>query len=66
MVKWPGSALWYPAKILGMDGEEYKVKFEEGAEDEVTVDNIRVSNRIPHNFCTFALEMNFPKCCDGG
>nr|AIJ01350.1 lamin 2b receptor [Patiria miniata]AIK20547.1 lamin B receptor 2 [Patiria miniata] len=41
MVKWPGSALWYPAKVLAIQGEEYKVKFEEGTEDEVTADYIR-------------------------
>ncbi|XP_022081508.1 delta(14)-sterol reductase-like [Acanthaster planci] len=41
MVKWPGSALWYPAKVLAIQGEEYRVKFEEGTEDEVTEDYVK-------------------------
>ena len=43
MVKWPGSALWYPAMILSIEDDEYKVRFEEGTEDEVTAESIRVS-----------------------
>ncbi|XP_071784735.1 delta(14)-sterol reductase TM7SF2-like [Asterias amurensis] len=41
MVKWPGSALWYPAVIMSIEDDEYKVRFEEGTEDEVTAESIR-------------------------
>ena len=44
MAKWPGSYLWFPAVIteLGEYGDSYKVKFDDGFEDEFAENHVTV------------------------
>ncbi|XP_078673907.1 delta(14)-sterol reductase TM7SF2-like isoform X1 [Branchiostoma floridae x Branchiostoma belcheri] len=41
MAKWPGSHLWFHAKVLKtLDGDRYMVRFEEGTEEEVDAHHV--------------------------
>ncbi|XP_078593200.1 delta(14)-sterol reductase TM7SF2-like isoform X1 [Branchiostoma floridae x Branchiostoma japonicum] len=41
MAKWPGSHLWFHAKVLKtMEGDKYVVRFEEGTEEEVAAHHV--------------------------
>ena len=44
MAKWPGSALWFPAVVIGTgtDEDSYKVKFEDGTEVELGEKHVTV------------------------
>ena len=49
MAKWPGSHLWFHAKVLKtLEGDKYVVRFEEGTEEEVAAHHVLVST-VNHN-----------------
>lgn len=50
--KWPGSRLWYKATILEELSDGFKVKFEDGTEDELDFSDVAVS-----------ILFNTVKCC---
>lgn len=44
--KWPGSRLWYKAEILELLDDGYKVKFEDGTEDELEFADVARESRF--------------------
>ncbi|XP_066280095.1 delta(14)-sterol reductase TM7SF2-like isoform X2 [Branchiostoma lanceolatum] len=45
MAKWPGSHLWFHAKVLkNLDGDKYVVRFEEGTEEEIAGHHVLSEN----------------------